>query len=197
MYGAGPSKISEQVTTDARRNDPNAPEFTKAEAVSAIKDYFSLFKGLAKWITSNQEFIAENGYTYSHFGRKRRLPNVFSSDQGIKGHTVRSGLNFLVQSTASDINLLAAIDTVEYIKNCDMDAQVFALVHDSILAEVAEDCVDAYCKVLRGYVQADRGVSISGCPIGCDFEVGDDYAFGKYEKYEAVWDANAIDDKDL
>lgn len=191
MYGAGPSKISEQVTTDARRNDPNAPEFTKAEAVSAIKDYFSLFKGLAKWITSNQEFIAENGYTYSHFGRKRRLPNVFSSDQGIKGHTVRSGLNFLVQSTASDVNLLAAIDTVEYIKNCDMDAQVFALVHDSILAEVAEDCVDAYCEVLRGYVQADRGVSIPGCPIGCDFEVGDDYAFGKYEKYEAVWDASA------
>ena len=32
------------------------------------------------------------------------------------------------------------------------------------------------------YVQKDRGVSIPGTPIGCDFEIGDDYSMGKYEK---------------
>ena len=47
---------------------------------------------------------------YTVFGRKRRLPNVKSTDAGIKSHSIRSGFNFLVQSTASDINLLGAID---------------------------------------------------------------------------------------
>ena len=188
MYGAGPNKIAQQVTQSAREDDRNAPEFTKAEAEAAIKDYFKMFKGLNKWINENQEFIGQNGFTYSHFGRKRRLPNVFSSDRAIQGHTVRSGLNFLVQSTASDVNLLAAIDMMAHIERNGLGARMFALVHDSILAEVPEDEVEAYCEALRGFVQMDRGVSIPGTPIGCDFEIGDDYSFGKYEKYENKWD---------
>lgn len=197
MYGAGPNKIAAQVTADARKLNPEAAEFTKAEAEEAIKAYFKQFKGLAKWLTANQEYVATNGFTYSHFGRKRRLPNVFSSDKGIKSHTIRSGLNFLVQSTASDVNLLAAIDMMAHIKRHRMGARMFALVHDSILAEVPEEEVDAYCEALRGYVQMDRGVSIPGTPIGCDFEIADDYSMGydeetgmtKYQKYEKEWDA--------
>ena len=200
MYGAGPSKIASQVTQDARKLNPEAPEFTKMEAEEAIKAYFKQFKGLAKWITANQEFIAQNGFTYSHFGRKRRLPNVFSSDKAIKSHTIRSGLNFLVQSTASDVNLLAAIDMMAFIETQKMGARMFALVHDSILAEVPEAEVDAYCEQLRKFVQLDRGVSIPGTPIGCDFEIAEDYSMGlgkdkehpdktKYELYEMKWDA--------
>ena len=52
-----------------------------------------------------------------------------------------------------------------------------------------EDEVDEYVTALKGFIEKDRGVSIPGCPIGCDFEIGDDYSFGKYEKYEAEWDA--------
>ena len=197
MYGAGPNKIASQVTADARKLDPNAAEFTKMEAEEAIKAYFKQFKGLAKWIAANQEFVAQNGFTYSHFGRKRRLPNVFSTDKAIKSHTIRSGLNFLVQSTASDVNLLAAIDMMAYIGREKLGARMFALVHDSILAEVPENEVEAYCTALRRFVQMDRGVSIPGTPIGCDFEIADDYSMGydeetcmtKYQKYEKEWDA--------
>ena len=59
--------------------------------------------------------------------------------------------------------------------------KIFALVHDSVLAEVDEDVVDTYQSILRACIQEDRGISIPGCPIGCDFEVGDDYSFGKFE----------------
>lgn len=189
MYGAGPAKIAWQVTKDSRQNDPGAAEFTKNQAEKVIKDYFKRFKNLASWITREQEFIAQNGFTYSFFGRKRRLPNVASSDRGVVGHSIRSGINFLVQSNASDINLLAAIDMNNFIKANGMKARIFALVHDSILAEVPENEVETYTDNLITFIQKDRGLSIPGSPIGCDFEIGDDYAFGKYEKYEAEWDA--------
>jgi DNA polymerase-1 len=156
--------------------------FTEQDARDAIKAYFKQFSGLKNWITKNQEFIANNGYIYSYFGRKRRLPNVLSSDGGIRSHAIRSGLNFLVQSPASDVNLLAAIDMQDYIKRWGMKARIFALVHDSILAEVPEDEVEKYSTKLREFIKTDRGLSIPGCSIGCDFEVGDDYSFGKFEK---------------
>ena len=35
---------------------------------------------------------------------------------------------------------------------------------------------------LQHFVQLDRGVSIPGAPVGCDFEIGEDYSMGKFEK---------------
>ena len=63
-----------------------------------------------------------------------------------------------------------------------MDAKIFALVHDSILAEVPNKEVEEYCEILKQCVQQDRGVNIPGAPIGCDFEIGEDYSMGKFEK---------------
>ena len=60
--------------------------------------------------------------------------------------------------------------------------KIFALVHDSILAEVKEDKVEAYSAIVQKEIQKDRGLSIPGCPVGCDFDIGDDYSFGKFEK---------------
>ena len=177
MYGAGAAKISEQVTKDSGKY------FSKQEAQEVIDEYFNAFHKLKQWITDNQKFIQQNGFIYSFFGRKRRLPNVASTDKGIQSHSIRSGLNFLVQSTASDINLLGAIDMNAWIKANDKKARIFALVHDSILAEVPEGEVDEYMEKLASFIQMDRGLSIPGAPVGCDFEiVHEDYSGGKFEK---------------
>ena len=69
-----------------------------------------------------------------------------------------------------------------WIKNNNSKARIFALVHDSILAEVPDEEVGTYSSMLQEYVQRDRGLSIPGAAIGCDFEVGDDYSMGKFEK---------------
>ena len=176
MYGAGPSKISQQVTKDSGKY------FSVSEAKEVIEDYFGSFHRLKKWIETNQKFIVQNGFVYSFFGRKRRLPNVLSEDAGIRSHSVRSGLNFLVQSAASDINLLGAIDTHRTVKQRKMESRIFALVHDSILAEVPENEVEEYSDILKKCIQMDRGISIPGAPVGCDFDVHDDYSLGKFEK---------------
>jgi DNA polymerase I-like protein with 3'-5' exonuclease and polymerase domains len=176
MYGAGPAKISEQVTKDSGKY------FSKAEASEVINEYFSTFHKLKSWIEKNQNFIQMNGFVYSYFGRKRRLPNVKSTDKAVASHSVRSGLNFLVQSSASDVNLFGAIEMNQWIKESGSNAKIFALVHDSILAEVPEAEVDSYSEKLQYFVQKDRGLNIPGAPIGCDFEVGDDYSMGKFEK---------------
>jgi DNA polymerase I-like protein with 3'-5' exonuclease and polymerase domains len=181
LYQAGAVTVASQIMKES------GVHTTVQQAQEYIDDYFKQFKQLHKWIEENKAFIAENGFTYSHFGRKRRLPNVFSSDRAIRSHTIRSGINFLVQSPASDVNLLAAIEMINYIEQEKMESRPFALVHDSILAEVPDEENDHYQTTLKGFVQRDRGLSIPGTPIGCDFEVGEDYSFGKFEKYEAEW----------
>jgi DNA polymerase I-like protein with 3'-5' exonuclease and polymerase domains len=162
------------------------------QAQDDIDAYFTKFNKLKKWLKSRKEFIEQNGFTYSFFGRKRRLPNVFSTDKGIAAHEVRSGINSEVQSLASDINLLAAMETQQEINRLGLDAKIFMLVHDSIVALVKEQDVDTYCKILKTQTQTNRGCSIPGSPIGVDQDIGDDYSFGDFEAtYEPSGDSLA------
>lgn len=176
LYGSGAAKVSATVSKATGEYYP------VEQAQEDINAYFTKFNKLKAWLKSRKEFIETNGYTYSFFGRKRRLPNVFSSDKGIAAHEVRSGINAEVQSLASDINLLGAIGTTRDVKAAGLDAKIFMLVHDSIVAEVREDQVEEYCEILRRNTQHDWGCSIAGCPIGVDQEIADDYSFGKFEK---------------
>lgn len=177
LYGSGPAKVAESVTKETKQY------YSLEEARENIKDYFTKFSKLKRWLDERKAFISANGYTYSFFGRKRRLPNVFSSDKGIAAHEVRSGINAEVQSLASDMNLLGAIDTANEIKAKGLDAKIFMLVHDSIVALVKDEQVEEYKEILKRNTQKDRGCSIAGFPVGVDQEEGKDYSFGKFEKY--------------
>ena len=178
LYGSGPAKVVESVIKGSPDSD-----YCIDDARADIKAYFTRFKKLKKWLDGRKQFIETNGYTYSFFGRKRRLPNVFSADKGIAAHEVRSGINAEVQSLASDMNLLGAIDTANEIRIKGLNANIFMLVHDSIVAIVKDEDVDTYCEILKRNTQKDRGCSIPMFPIGVDQEIGGDYSFGKFEKY--------------
>jgi len=162
LYGAGPSKIAETANVSME------------EAKRFIKLYFNQARDLKIWIDSNIKFIKDNHFTYSEFGRKRRLPEAGADSKGVAAHAERSGLNFLIQSVASDINLLGIIDTVDWVQqnNLQDSVRIFATVHDSTVAEVREDMLDAYVNTLRSNLQRDRGVFIPGKPIKVDIEVG-------------------------
>ncbi len=171
LYGSGPATVAEAV------NSEGDGSYTIEDAKNDIETYFKTFPKLKSWLTRNQNFIKENGFIYSIFGRKRRLGNVFSTNRSVSGHEVRSGINFLVQSVASDINLLSGVELQQYINDTGIDAEIFALVHDSILAIVKDEDLDEYLKAAKGITQRDYGVMITGCPIAVDQEVGEDYSF--------------------
>ena len=177
LYGSGAKKVSETVTK------ATGEYYSLSQAQDDITAYFTKFSKLKKWLKDREAFIRANGFTYSFFGRKRRLPNVFSDDKGIAAHEVRSGINAEVQSLASDMNLLGAMDTAREIVQKGLDAKIFMLVHDSVVALVRKDQVDEYCEILKRNTQKDRGCSIPKFPVGVDQDVGEDYSFGKFESY--------------
>jgi DNA polymerase I-like protein with 3'-5' exonuclease and polymerase domains len=177
LYGSGANKVSQTVSK------ATGEKYPVDRARDDIKSYFKKFSKLKNWLDTRKSFIEQNGYTYSYFGRKRRLPNVFSTDKGIAAHEVRSGINAEVQSLASDVNLLGAMGTAKDIVKANIDAKIFMLVHDSIVAVVKEEHVEEYCKILKQSTQQDWGCSIPGFPIGVDQDIGEDYSFGAWEEY--------------
>jgi DNA polymerase I-like protein with 3'-5' exonuclease and polymerase domains len=162
-----------------RRQDAKAVSFEILYKLNFGEPVLKKFKKLKDWLIKQKRLIEQNGEIYQAFGRKRRLPNVFSNAQHISAHEVRSGVNALIQGPASDINLLACIDMQKWIRaeGYSDEMRIFGMVHDSILAEVKETHIELYSTKLKEFTQKDRGISIPDCPIGLDLEIGDNYAF--------------------
>ena len=170
MYQAGPAKIAETVNKDAKAGE----EITTSQSKQFIQKYFNEARSLKKFIDGSNQQIENHAYIYSFFGRKRRLPEAKSPNRGVAQHAIRSGVNFLVQSVASDINVMGVIDLVKWIEDNDYGDVIkpFTVVHDSIVSEVREDLVDTYIENAKRCIQTDRGLSIPDCPIKVDFEIG-------------------------
>ena len=170
MYQAGPAKIAETVNKDAKAGE----EITSAQSKQFIHKYFNEARSLKRFIDGSNQQIENHAYIYSFFGRKRRLPEAKSPNRGVAQHAIRSGVNFLVQSVASDINVMGVIDLVKWIEDNDYGDVIkpFTVVHDSIVSEVREDLVDTYIENAKRCIQTDRGLSIPDCPIKVDFEIG-------------------------
>ena len=77
------------------------------------------------------DFIKENRYAYSLFGRKRHLLNVKSPSPRIRDHALRQGMNFTIQSVASDILLCALLGIDNSFKARNMKSRIVQTVHDS------------------------------------------------------------------
>lgn len=176
-------KIKDCLANDVEKLFPELRQEAKTISFEILyklnyqEEVLAAFPKLKKWLREQELFIKQHGYIYSIFGRKRRLKDAFSPDKETAQHIVRSGINFLVQSVASDINLLAGIDMMDWIiENGYQEVmKIFGLVHDSILAEVKDEYIELYTKKLAEFTQKDRGVSIPNCPIGLDVEVGQSY----------------------
>jgi len=160
------------------RQDAKTISFEILYKLNYREEALNKFKTLKKWLQDKEKEIHDNQFLYSHFGRKRRLEDVLSPNKQEAQHIVRSGINFLVQSVASDINLLAAIDMQKWIvENRYQEVMlIFGLVHDSILSEVKDECIELYTKKLAEFTQMNRvGMTIPGHPIGLDVEIGQSY----------------------
>lgn len=170
MYQAGPAKIAETVNKDAKAGE----EISFQDAKQFINKYFNEARALKRFIENSNSQIENYCYIYSFFGRKRRLPEAKAPNPGVAKHAIRSGVNFLVQSVASDINILGLIDLINWVEQSGNDDYIkpFTVVHDSIVSEVREDLIPLYIQKTRECIQKDRGLSIPNCPIKVDFDIG-------------------------
>ncbi len=162
MYQAGAATISETA------------KVSKQEAQEFINKYFKEAKGLYTFIQKCNNQIETCQYIYSAFGRKRRLMEATSTNRAVKSHAIRSGVNFVVQSMASDINLMILSEMMEWIEESnESDTMIpFTIVHDAIVAEVRIDKVHDYINKMTEFVNKDRGISIPNCPILMEYELG-------------------------
>ena len=165
VYGGGPFNLSETMGIP----------LSKAEKI--IGNYRNVYPGIFEYMEFINEFIRNNHYAYTIFGRRRNLPDIVSRDRGVVNRALRQGLNFTIQSSASDILLCGLLGVSRRFKDLGLDARPVATVHDSV--EIIckdsdiETCLEIVYDELVNYPTVKSVFNIYfDVPLQIDVEVG-------------------------
>ena len=104
IYGIGAKLLA------VKLSDPKSGIIvTSEEAQKEMDIFFGQHPKLKTFLKKQEKFLRKNGHLVSLFGRKRRLPQIYSNDKGEEAYALRLALNFPCQSAASDMCLFGSI----------------------------------------------------------------------------------------
>lgn len=169
FYGAGPWKISQQINSTIE----------EAEKIQTM--LFTEFPALHNYVETVKHLVRTRQYVKTFFGRCRRFKLAHLGGSYF-GDACREAVNFLIQSTASDLLLGQMCEIHEHIH--ELDGKLLITVHDSITLEMPEKNVERLPAFLDHYIVERVQEKFDWLPVPFlyDMEVGPSY--GEVHEYK-------------
>mgnify|MGYP003108386957 FL=1 len=174
VYGGSYKKLADQIG----KSDGYAKDI--------FARFQSQFPGIFKFMKVVNKYTKDNGYSMSLFGRRRNLPNVNSPITKYQYRALRQGLNFVIQSSTSDMVLNSLLNMENKIKELGMDdVEILATVHDSIEVQCDKQNAGVVAKLIKdvmediSYLKTKYNMDFK-VPMKVDVEIGD--SFGSVEE---------------
>lgn len=142
------------------------------EARRILNEWWTTFPEVKRWVRSIHEAVLDRGYLVSPFGRYRRFHLITDHN---KEHTLKEAVNFLAQSTASDLTLLSLINIHNKLPRTW--GHIIVTVHDSIVLEVKEDFLDQTMELVKQEMELApvEGLGWDAIPFVADLSHADNW----------------------
>ena len=148
---------------------------TNAEAQEFIDKYFETYPKVKEYMNNEVEFVAQNGYVETAFGRKRYLASeLHSSNYQIREFAQRAAINQPLQGTAADLIKIAMIRVDKAIDK--MKTKMIMQVHDELVFEVPKDELEQLKSIILDCMALkDQNLKI---PLDVDINYGTSWKEG-------------------
>lgn len=140
VYGMGWRKFIEYAKSSY------GVDFTEEEAKEIRQKFFDKYKGLKPWHDRQKRIAKQLGFVRSAFGRKRRLPDIYSDEEGKRAEAERQSVNSPIQALPPDMTMMA-MGIMENIPGMWVECRIVFQVHDAILFYVRKDKIDKWAKI--------------------------------------------------
>lgn len=137
VYGIGAFSLSKDIGV------------TRAEADRYIKNYLATYPSVAAYMEKTIENAKKDGFVTTLYGRRRRLPELSSSNGNLRAFGERAARNAPIQGTAADIIKLAMIRVFDKLKTDIPTAKLILQVHDELIVECDERDSEMVCRLLE------------------------------------------------
>lgn len=182
LYGMGAKKFVEYA------RDNYEVEVSLPEAERVRKRFFRSYPGLKPWHDRQRRLAHRYERVSSPLGRVRHLPDIRSGDEGVQMDAERQAINSPVQSTASDLMLVALIELHKLSLQGVYDFRVVGSIHDALLNECHEDHIEPVCGLIEAtMLDMNRIYRMFGARIDVPLEVEIKYSSHWSEPDAEIW----------
>ncbi len=157
LYGMGPRALA------------RSTGLSFSEAKDFIRRYFEIHQPIQVYLNETKEFVRNEGYVETLFGRRRYLPEIESGVPMLIAQAERMAINMPIQGTAADIMKKAMLNVDGWLKTSNWPATMLLQVHDELVLEVEKDAVEPVAKGLQKIME---GVVEYEVPLSVNVEVG-------------------------
>lgn len=154
-YGVGPDKIARQIGCTITRAKQLLDEFSSSFP-KVIK-----YKQIVVAATKKQR----PPYVETLLGRRRYLPEIFSTDPAIKAGAERQAFNTRIQGSAADIIKVAMVRAHAMLPK---ESHLLLTVHDELVSVCPDSLVDESVDAIRN---AMEGINVLQVPLVADIKV--------------------------
>lgn len=144
-------------------------EIPMSTANTFIESYYKRFTSLEKFIAKTVDFAEKNEYVETLLGHRRPIIGINSKNKTEKKGAERVALNTVIQGSGADIIKVAMLKSQELIERENIKADFLLQIHDELLFEVEENCVDEFVEKLRATME---GVITLDVPLRVSIETG-------------------------
>ncbi len=164
MYGLSAFGLAQNLKIDRK------------EAQKYIDDYFKKYQGVKRWIDRTLADARRTGYVSTLFGRIRQIPELNSSNWGLRGFGERTAVNAPIQGTAADLIKKAMVLMFREMRHQGLRSRLIMQVHDELVFEVHEDELELMKRLVKDRMEGAAQLSV---PIRVDLAVGSSWLEAK------------------
>jgi DNA polymerase I-like protein with 3'-5' exonuclease and polymerase domains len=111
-------------------------------------------------------------YVKTLLGRKRRLPELYSRDWGMRSYAERQAVNSKIQGSAADLIKLAMVRTHAGLMEIP-DAAIDLTVHDELVLSAPEEHAERVAEILQDGMTGEGIQKLVRVPLVADVKIGD------------------------
>jgi len=148
----------------------------RAEAQAMIDRYYAAYPRVRAYLDETVAEAHRSGFATTLFGRKRRIPELVSSNHNLRAFGERTAMNHPMQGTAADIMKLAMIEVDRRLRADGFRARMLLQVHDELVFESPADEVERLSAMAS---EAMSGVVRLAVPLGVSVASGPNWAVAK------------------
>ena len=123
------------------------------EAAEILDAYFAAFPNVHDYMERTVAETKTRGYTLTMFGRRRRIPELESSNFRIRQMGERQAMNAGIQGLAADIFKIALIGIDRALESENLQSRLVLQVHDEVIVEAPDSEVERVESLVLGIMQ--------------------------------------------
>ncbi|HMD54067.1 MAG TPA: DNA polymerase, partial [Phycisphaerae bacterium] len=151
-------------------------KISRSDADTFIAAYRARFPNIDRFAQQCVQQAMHEGFVTTISGRRRKIPEILSSNQAVQQFGRRAAINTVIQGSAADLIKQAMVNIDQKIRPSRDQIRMILQVHDELVFECRKEEVEPYARMIKNEMEHAMELSV---PLKADLGWGDNWLSAK------------------